>query len=196
MVSEFVEGGQVLPDDMYVFDGWDVPHACGSLGIPALRRGRETQPLTLAAAWSHFRDLVRPLRSLCSPPHALTRLVHARAVCNQIAGLQYLHEQNIAHRDIKPSNLLVASDGTIKIADFGVSCVRALPLLVRPARGCVSVPHAACVWLQTFSTEDDLMRSTAGTAMFAAPEMCSDNLFSAKVRPPPACPSTASPQVQ
>ena len=31
----------------------------------------------------------------------------------------YLHEQNIIHRDIKPENLLVNSDNTLKICDFG-----------------------------------------------------------------------------
>jgi len=35
--------------------------------------------------------------------------------------LAYAHEKGIAHRDIKPANVLVASDGTIKLADFGIS---------------------------------------------------------------------------
>jgi len=32
-----------------------------------------------------------------------------------------LHDRKIIHRDIKPSNILVARDGVIKLADFGVS---------------------------------------------------------------------------
>jgi serine/threonine protein kinase len=35
--------------------------------------------------------------------------------------LAYAHEKGIAHRDVKPANVLVASDGTIKLADFGIS---------------------------------------------------------------------------
>lgn len=36
-------------------------------------------------------------------------------------GLQYIHNKNIMHRDLKMENILVADDGTIKIADFGLS---------------------------------------------------------------------------
>lgn len=34
------------------------------------------------------------------------------------------HEQHILHRDVKPSNVLVASDGTVKLANFGISAIQ------------------------------------------------------------------------
>jgi serine/threonine-protein kinase len=35
--------------------------------------------------------------------------------------LQYAHDKGIVHRDIKPENILIAVDGVVKIADFGLS---------------------------------------------------------------------------
>ena len=37
-----------------------------------------------------------------------------------IEGVSYCHSQRILHRDLKPQNLLVAQDGQLKIADFGL----------------------------------------------------------------------------
>ncbi|KAJ1556316.1 hypothetical protein HK405_002373 [Cladochytrium tenue] len=38
-----------------------------------------------------------------------------------VDGLQYLHDRFIIHRDIKGANLLVDREGTVRIADFGIS---------------------------------------------------------------------------
>jgi len=36
-------------------------------------------------------------------------------------GLRFGYSQNVIHRDIKPANLMMMSDGTVKIADFGLA---------------------------------------------------------------------------
>lgn len=36
-------------------------------------------------------------------------------------GIAYIHRHGLIHRDIKPENLFCMNDGTLKIADFGIS---------------------------------------------------------------------------
>lgn len=38
-----------------------------------------------------------------------------------VAGIHACHRNGVAHRDLKPENLLLGTDGTLKISDFGLS---------------------------------------------------------------------------
>lgn len=68
-----------------------------------------------------------------------------------IEGLAYIHSRNIVHRDIKPSNLMLATDGVLKIADFGVA-----------------------EFLDKFDAEGRITR-TVGSPAFQAPEIARGN---------------------
>jgi len=52
-------------------------------------------------------------------------------VAQAAAGLQAAHAAGLIHRDIKPGNLLLASSGTVKITDFGIShAIGSVPVTV------------------------------------------------------------------
>jgi len=46
----------------------------------------------------------------------------ALPIVSQICdGLQYLHSQGVVHRDMKPQNIMLCSDGSLRIMDFGIA---------------------------------------------------------------------------
>src|SRR3989475_1141110 len=54
-----------------------------------------------------------------SEPLALERKLDI--VIEVLQGLSYAHERGVIHRDVKPSNVRIASDGSVKIMDFGIA---------------------------------------------------------------------------
>jgi len=58
-----------------------------------------------------------PKKSVVQPTKVLD---YAQQVAS---GLQYIHEHGLVHRDIKPHNMLIDTDNTIKISDFGTTII-------------------------------------------------------------------------
>jgi len=61
-----------------------------------------------------FGDIILGMGSI---PHDQA----VRLVQDALKGLGYAHKNNIVHRDIKPGNLMVDSEDTVKVLDFGIA---------------------------------------------------------------------------
>jgi serine/threonine-protein kinase len=57
------------------------------------------------------------LRAMAPLPVADALRIASR-ICN---ALEYLHDHNVVHRDLKPDNVMICTDGSIRIMDFGIA---------------------------------------------------------------------------
>ena len=61
-------------------------------------------------------------------------------IASQVAmALEHASQQGIVHRDIKPQNLMITTDETVKVCDFGIARAMALPSLTQS--GFVGSPY-------------------------------------------------------
>lgn len=67
-----------------------------------------------------------------------------------ISGVEYCHRNMVVHRDLKPENLLLDSNGSVKIADFGLSNVM---------------------------RDGHFLKTSCGSPNYAAPEVISGKLY-------------------
>ena len=63
----------------------------------------------------------RDLSQLIAQQEALSLERKLDIAIEVLQGLAYAHGRGVIHRDIKPSNVRIASDGSVKIMDFGIA---------------------------------------------------------------------------
>ncbi len=98
------------------------PNVCEILDL-----GEEGNVLFLAMEWVDGTSLLSMLKA--RPHTPLPDLLAVRIVADACAGLHAAHElrddtgnyQCVVHRDVSPHNILIAFDGNVKVADFGVA---------------------------------------------------------------------------
>lgn len=66
-----------------------------------------------------FMDRGSLAQALGGAPQSATRAVEVASILAN--AIEVAHTHDIVHRDLKPANILVASDGTLKISDFGLA---------------------------------------------------------------------------
>jgi serine/threonine-protein kinase len=87
--------------------------------IVALYAVEETAgEIFLVEEYVEGESLARRLQRGSLGPQELLRLAHALA-----SALAHAHRHGVLHRDLKPANVLLATDGTVKVADFGIARV-------------------------------------------------------------------------
>jgi len=72
-------------------------------------------------------DLEQLLRSMAAQGRALSPGDVKAYIRMILLGVQHCHQQFIMHRDLKPGNLLIGTDNTLKIADFGLAKIFGSP---------------------------------------------------------------------
>jgi serine/threonine protein kinase len=98
--------------------------------VPVLDVGEADGRVYLAVGYVEGRSLAERLAG--DGPLGVPELVRLAAEVGD--GLEALHGRGIVHRDVKPANILLATDGTAVLGDFGLAKNRAWTVLTRPGQ--------------------------------------------------------------
>jgi serine/threonine-protein kinase len=112
-------------------DSWGSPECRGrfaaeqrmlaKLNHPSIARLYDANTLPDGTPWfvMEYVDGV-PLTEYCRREQS-TAAQRLRLIRTVAEAVQYAHERGIVHRDLKPSNILVTSDGSLRLLDFGIA---------------------------------------------------------------------------
>ena len=71
--------------------------------------------------YCEFGDLSVYIKSRKENNQLLDEELIINLLVQMLFGINYLHDRKILHRDLKTQNVFIDAEGTIKIADFGIS---------------------------------------------------------------------------
>jgi eukaryotic-like serine/threonine-protein kinase len=128
-LAQNVEFRKMFFDEARIASRVRHPNVCGTFQM-----GEQSGVLFLAMEWLDGPSLMRILRPGREDVDACERVpirprVAARIVADACAGLHAAHDLldedgrplGVVHRDVSPHNLLITSDGSVKVTDFGVA---------------------------------------------------------------------------
>lgn len=95
---------------MQTVDGVDLQYLLDRRHIE-IARARSTPD-----EWNYFTTALFKVEADCVSLHAGAALYILR---NVLRGLAILHDKGFIHGDVKPTNIMIDSEGTIKLVDFG-----------------------------------------------------------------------------
>jgi serine/threonine-protein kinase len=106
------------------------------------------------------------LKQLIDKTGALQAKNAVQIMLQLCAGVQAAHEAKIIHRDIKPQNVLVCSDGTMKITDFGIAIASGVDSLTHHSNVMGSAHYLAPESAAGFSVDYRVDIYSLGIVMF------------------------------
>jgi hypothetical protein len=74
-------------------------------------------------------------------PEPMDEALASKYLRQVLLGLSYMHEKGVMHRDIKCDNVLLASDGSAKITDFGAARIVESSDTIRGAQTMIGTPY-------------------------------------------------------
>lgn len=83
----------------------------------------------LTLVFEHIEQDLTTYLEGCPPP-GLNEWRIKSIIYQVLKGVEFLHINRVVHRDLKPQNILIANDGRVKVADFGLARIYGFSMIL------------------------------------------------------------------